>query len=364
MTGETLRKFYAGKRIWVSGHSGFKGSWMCFWLSLMGAKVAGYSLPPEEGRPSLFQLLDLAGKLERSTFGDIRDDHAVRGDMTAFAPDIVIHMAAQPLVRRSYREPLETYATNVLGTAHILDAVRSCDSVKAVVSVTTDKCYENLEWVWPYRETDALGGHDPYSSSKACAEIVTSAWRRSFLDEQKKAVATARAGNVIGGGDFSEDRIIPDFMETIPQGKPLIMRSPNAIRPWQHVLDAVRGYLMLGQKLYMEGTSYAEAFNFSPEGQATATVQKVIDVLIQKTGRGSYQIDQSKRNLHEATYLRLDSSKARMRLGWQVLLPLEKCLDYTAEWYEAYLNGASIGEITEKQIEAFVSLDGSCDFKK
>lgn len=351
-----LKDFYAGKRVWVSGHTGFKGSWMCYWLSLMGAKAGGYALPPEKERPAMFDLLGLGAIMERSTLGDIRDAKAVREDMRAFAPHIVIHMAAQPLVRHSYREPLETYATNVLGTAHVLDAVRACDSVKAVLSVTTDKCYENLEWAWPYRETDALGGHDPYASSKACAEIVSSAYRRSFLQAQGKFLATARAGNVIGGGDFSEDRIIPDFMEAVRLNRPLVMRSPHSIRPWQHALDAVHGYLRLAQKLHAEGQPYAEAFNFSPEGQEAATVQDIIDLLIKKTGRGAYAVDEAKRDVHEATYLRLDSSKARARLGWRVLLPLESCLALTAEWYDAYLKGDDLKAVTQKQIETFERL--------
>ncbi|MHC1712836.1 MAG: CDP-glucose 4,6-dehydratase [Solidesulfovibrio sp.] len=356
MSMDSLRRFYSGKRVWISGHSGFKGSWISFWLFLMGAKVGGYSLPPEQERPALFNLLDLSRKIEDSVFGDIRDAKAVKSHMLSFAPEIVIHMAAQPLVRRSYKDPLETYATNVLGTAHVLDAARYVDSVKAIISVTTDKCYENLEWFWPYRETDQLGGHDPYSSSKACAEIVSSTWRRSFLQDQNKALATARAGNVIGGGDFSEDRIIPDFIEAIRKNTSLIMRSPLAVRPWQHVLDAVRGYLVLAQKLYIDGQAYAEAYNFSPEGQEGITVKQIIEVLIEKTGKGSFQVDEAQRNVHEATFLRLDPSKSRARLGWQVLLPIEPCLAFTAEWYEAYLRDRSVEAISTKQIEAFEKL--------
>jgi CDP-glucose 4,6-dehydratase len=351
-----LRNFYEGKRVWLSGHTGFKGSWMAFWLSQMGAKVGGYALPPEEGRPSFFRLLELEKKLERSTYRDIRDAQAVREDMQAFRPEMVVHMAAQPLVRRSYSEPLATYATNVMGTAHVLDATRTCPSVKAIVCVTTDKCYENDERLTPYNETDRLGGYDPYASSKACAEIVASSWRRAFLQEQNIVLATARAGNVIGGGDFSEDRIIPDFMESLRKRCPLIMRAPNAIRPWQHALDAVRGYLMLGQKLYEDGAAYAEAFNFSPDDRRTVTVRDIIDNLIGQTGQGSYRIEPAKDNPHEAACLRLDPNKAQSRLGWHTLLPLQTCLEFTAEWYGAYLEGRSIETITRQQIERFETL--------
>ncbi len=353
MKKTSLRDFYANKRIWLSGHSGFKGSWMAFWLTSMGAKVGGFSLPPEEGRPALFEILGLSRTIERSTLGDIRDERAVVADMVAFAPDIVIHMAAQPLVRRSYSQPLETYATNVLGTAHVLEAARACPSVRAVVSVTTDKCYENREWLWPYRENDALGGHDPYSSSKACAEIVSQAWRRSFLAEQKKNLATARAGNVIGGGDFSEDRIIPDLVRALEKNETLIVRSPGAIRPWQHVLEVVRGYLLLAQKLVEEGESFAEAFNFSPEGQPATTVQTIVEALIEKIGHGAYRIDEKQRNLHEASFLRLDSSKAAARLAWRVLLSQDACLDMTASWYAAWLEGQDMRAVTQAQLAAY-----------
>ena len=358
MNTASLRHFYSNKRVWLTGHTGFKGGWLAYWLTLMGAKVGGYALAPEANRPSFFELLKLEDKIERSQIAHICDAEVLRAAMVDFRPDIVIHMAAQPLVRYSFRNPLETYATNVLGTANVLEATRYCDAAKAVVCITTDKCYENYEWVWPYRETDRLGGYDPYSSSKACAEIVAAAWRRSFFQEPKKALATARAGNVVGGGDFSEDRIIPDFIAALQRSETLVIRSPGAIRPWQHVLDALHGYLRLGQQLYEQGDAYAEAFNFSPDDSATFTVQQMIDILIRKTGKGSYTIDEAQRTVHEATFLRLDSHKARAKLQWKVLLPMEACLDFTAAWYDVYLRGASVEKITEEQIAAFEALAG------
>lgn len=346
---DSLKSFYRNKRIWVTGHTGFKGSWLCLWLESLGAKVAGYALDPEAGRPSLYQMADLPKRMH-SIIADIRNAAAVQQTLSDWQPEIVFHLAAQPLVRRSYREPIETYNTNIMGTVHVLEAARNVDSVKAILNVTTDKCYENKEWFWPYRENDALGGDDPYSSSKAASEIVTAAYDRSFLRPMGKYVATARAGNVIGGGDFSEDRIIPDFIRAVKSAQPLSIRFPRSIRPWQHVLDAVHGYLLLGKKLYEDGPGFAEAFNFSPQGMPGIQVKAVIDGLIAYMGCGSYVIDADAPQLHEARLLQLDSSKAQARLNWQVLLDWEHTLALTAEWYAAWLEGKDMSAVTLKQI--------------
>lgn len=323
---------------------------MSLWLTSLGAKVFGYALPPHSG-PNLYNLLDAAGTITKSCFADIENYNMLAEEIQEANPDIVIHMAAQALVRDSYAAPLQTYATNVMGTANVLEAVRHCKNVGAVIVVTTDKCYENKEWYWGYREQDPLGGYDPYSSSKACAEIVAAAYRQSFLREADIAVATVRAGNVIGGGDWAKDRLVPDCLRAIEKGEKIIIRSPEAIRPWQHVLEPLRGYLMLAERLYTEGAAWAESWNFGPGDAGVLCVGELVERICKKLG-GKYELA-PQTELHEARYLKLDCSKANMRLGWQAKLTMEQSIEYIAEWFHAYQKGENMQEISLAQIEKY-----------
>lgn len=350
--------FWQGKRVFVTGHTGFKGSWLCLWLQQLGAQVTGYALSPPT-QPSLFEVAH-AGQGMESNIGDIRDGAALAKAMRVAAPDIVIHMAAQPLVRRSYVDPVETYSTNVMGTVHLLEAVRQTPSVRAVVNVTSDKCYDNKEWVWGYRENEPMGGFDPYSNSKGCAELVTSAYRNSFFNPEKYsehhvALASGRAGNVIGGGDWAEDRLIPDILRAISDGRPVVIRNPRAIRPWQHVLEPLSGYLLLAQKLYEEGIGYAEGWNFGPKDEDAQPVQWIVERLTQQWGDGaSWQLDQGD-HPHEAHYLKLDCSKARMRLDWQPRWDLAHTLKMIVGWQRDYLSHADMRQTTLNQISKFTN---------
>ncbi|WP_437565890.1 CDP-glucose 4,6-dehydratase [Sorangium sp. So ce542] len=328
--------FYAGRRVFVTGHTGFKGSWLTAWLRLLGAHVTGYALPPE-GAPSLFADARI-GEGVTSILGDICDEERLARAMAEARPEIVLHLAAQALVRRSYARPLETFATNVLGTARVLEAARRLPSVRVVVVVTTDKCYENHEWVWGYRETDALGGHDTYSASKACAELVASAYRRSFYGREV-ALATARAGNVIGGGDWAEDRIVPDIVRSVAAGEPARIRHPRAVRPWQHVLDPLSGYLLLARRLWDDPAGYSGAWNFGPDDAEPTTVHRLAEAIVRALGRGSLDLAEPSdgERLHEAGALRLDCSKARSRLGWRPLLDTDRAIQLTSAWYARYL---------------------------
>jgi len=353
---------WQGRRVLLTGHTGFKGGWLALWLSRLGAKVRGYSLDPST-EPNMFTLASVRSVVE-DTRGDVRDSASLENSMRDFAPEVVFHMAAQPIVRRSYADPVGTYTTNVLGTVHVLEAVRRTPSVRGVVCITTDKVYQNQEWVWPYRETDVLGGYDPYASSKACAEIITAAYRSSFFSygrfhEQPVALATARAGNVIGGGDWSEDRLIPDLVRGFCSGKPVLIRRPKAIRPWQHVLEPLGGYLMLAERLLAQDTRSASAYNFGPGDEDAWPVERIANKLVQMWGNGASWARDPEAGAHEAHNLRLDTSKARMELGWEPKLKIETALEWTMGWYRAWHQGEDMANFTATQIEAYGTL-GAC----
>jgi CDP-glucose 4,6-dehydratase len=348
-----MNSFYNGKRVLVTGHTGFKGSWLTLWLTMMGAKVLGYALESNTD-PSLFNVLNLHKDLDH-VIGDIRDFEKLREVITEFKPEIVFHLAAQPLVRLSYREPRLTYETNVMGTVNLLEAIRHMKSVRAVVNVTSDKCYENKEWVWGYREIDPMGGYDPYSSSKGCSELITAAYRNSYFKITETAIASARAGNVIGGGDWAEDRLIPDIVRSLSQGKQIVIRNPKATRPWQHVLEPLSGYLLLGKLLYEKGQEFAEAWNFGPSDSSIMTVEEIVKKCIEIWGNGSYAVDSSEQP-HEANLLKLDTSKAKQRLGWQSKLSMSKTVEMTMEWYLSYYSKQSMTSLTLGQIECFDDL--------
>lgn len=343
--------FWAGKRVFLTGHTGFKGSWMSLWLQRMGAEVTGFALaPPTE--PALFEAARVAAGMT-SIIGDIRDREALEQALVAADPEIVIHMAAQPLVRASYDDPVGTYATNVMGTVHLFEAVRKSPSVRAACIVTTDKCYENREWVWGYREDEAMGGYDPYSNSKGCSELVISAYRRSFFGEGKTAVASGRAGNVIGGGDWAVDRLIPDILRAVSAGEPVLIRNPLAIRPWQHVLEPVSGYLVLCQALWNNPAAAAEAWNFGPRDDDARPVQWIVEKMCAAWGDGAdWTRDQSVQP-HEARYLKLDISKARAGLGWGPRWSLAEALESIVSWQRAWLAGADMHDHCNAELEHF-----------
>ncbi len=342
------REFWAGRRVFLTGHSGFKGGWLGLWLSELGAEVYGYSLAPQT-QPALHQSIRLAECLA-GEFADIRDAEQLRRSLQAFRPEVVLHLAAQPLVRESYRTPADTYATNVIGTLNLLEAVRQCDTVRAVLVVTSDKCYENREWLWPYREQDALGGHDPYSSSKACAELLCASWRDSFLRERGVALATARAGNVIGGGDWSADRLLPDILRAWDAGESLTLRYPGAVRPWQHVLDPLHGYLLLAQALVEQGQAVAQAWNFGPDSEGTATVGEVVQAMAEQWSGDARWAVESLDQPHEAGLLTLDSSRARQLLGWRPSWGLPQALQRTLDWHRAWRDGQDMQQYSRAQI--------------
>jgi CDP-glucose 4,6-dehydratase len=349
--------FWRGKRVLLTGHTGFKGSWLSLWLQSMGAQVVGYALAPPTN-PSLFEVADIA-KGMTSIIGDIRDLAHLKAVFAEHQPEIVIHMAAQPLVRYSYLEAVETYSTNVMGVVNLLEAVRATKSVKAVVNVTTDKCYENREWAWGYRENEAMGGYDPYSSSKGCAELVTAAYRNSYFHPDKYqehgvAIASARAGNVIGGGDWAEDRLIPDIMRAISAGKPVNIRNPHAIRPWQHVLEPLSGYLLLAQKLYEEGASYSEGWNFGPNDEDAKPVQWIVEKLTQSWGDGASWVLDGGEHPHEAHYLKLDCSKAKSKLDWHPRWHLDVALQHIVTWQKHYQQGTDMKTETLNQIAIYL----------
>ena len=349
--------FWKGKRVLLTGHTGFKGSWLSLWLQSMGAQVTGFALAPPT-QPSLFDVAKVAEGMT-SIVGDIRDLSHLRAVFAEHQPEIVIHMAAQALVRYSYVEPVETYSTNVMGTVNLLEAVRGADSVKAVVNVTSDKCYENKEWAWGYRENEPMGGFDPYSNSKGCAELVASAYRNSFFNsdtyqQHGVALASARAGNVIGGGDWAEDRLIPDIMRAISDNNPVQIRNPHAIRPWQHVLEPLSGYLLLAQKLYEDGTDYAEGWNFGPNDEDAKPVQWIVEQLTRSWGEGASWVVDGGDHPHEAHYLKLDCSKAKGQLEWYPGWHLDATLDKIVEWQRAYRDKKDMKAVTLAQIADYM----------
>jgi CDP-glucose 4,6-dehydratase len=350
---ELSSSFWNNKRVLITGHTGFKGGWLSIWLQRLGANVAGYALPAAT-EPSLFALANVSTGM-RSEMGDIRDLDHLSQFVAEFQPEIIFHLAAQALVRPSYSDPVETFSSNVLGTVNILEAVRQCDSVRAVVIVTTDKCYENLERQEGYREDEPLGGHDPYSSSKGCAELVTSSYRRSF----SLAVASARAGNVIGGGDWAEDRLLPDVMRSFMAKEEVAIRNPAATRPWQHVLEPLHGYLVLAERLFDDSSSYAEAWNFGPDDNDAKPVEWLADRVCELWGASaSWSRESDAKQPHEAGFLRLNCDKAKARLGWQPRMNLEQALTWTVDWYRCFQRGDSMRELTENQISNYENGEG------
>ncbi len=339
-------------KVLVTGHTGFKGAWLTEWLKRDGAIVTGLALQPEATSPSLFEAANIANGIA-SNFGDIRVWDTVRDVITASQPEVVFHLAAQPLVRRSYRDPLETFGTNVMGTLHVLEAARNCPSVRAIVCVTTDKVYDNVEWAWGYRENDRLGGKDPYSASKACTELVASSYIQTMLPLAGEIrLATARGGNVIGGGDWSEDRLIPDIVRAINAHQPIILRNPSATRPWQHVLELVRGYIVLGRKLLDGHSESIGAWNFGPERENEISVEHLLREF-QRHWREELPIEIHRSPLKEAHSLRLDISKARFRLGWEPILSLDETVAMTVDWYRRHQVGENAALLMAEQIAAY-----------
>lgn len=353
--------FWKDRKVLITGHTGFKGSWLSLWLQSLGARVVGYSLPAPTN-PSFFEAAQVENGMQ-SILGDVRDLNHLQQTITDHSPEIIIHMAAQSLVRQSYLDPIETYATNVMGTAHLLDAVRRTKGVKAVVVVTSDKCYENMEWAWGYREIDAMGGHDPYSSSKGCAELVTAAFQRSFfsqgaMNHHSAGIATVRAGNVIGGGDWSDDRLIPDLIRGLLEGRIVSIRNPTATRPWQHVLEPLCGYMILAERLYEDGSKYNGGWNFGPHDEDAKPVAWIAERLTNLWGGGrGWSLDEGN-NPHEAHYLKLDCSKAKTGLGWQPRWNIERALEAVVSWYKAYQSGKDLRALSLEQIHSYQSPAG------
>lgn len=347
------KDFWSKQRVLLTGHTGFKGSWMTLWLQHLGAEVFGFALAPNTN-PSIFE----AAKIDKNVngfLGDIRDAIAVNRVFSEFKPTVLIHMAAQPLVRLSYHEPVDTFSTNVVGTAIILDAARNCDSLRAIVNITTDKCYENLEQIWPYREIDRLGGKDPYSASKACAELVAASYNWSYFSKSENVgSANVRAGNVIGGGDWSKDRLVPDMAQAFASSQSAIIRNPNSVRPWQHVLDPLCGYLLAAEKIYGVPQITPNAWNFGPDSEGNVLVGELLKIFVEKWGDGaSIEIRPDPNAPHEATLLALDSTKAKIELGWKPRWALDIALDKTAKWYRSFYAGEDVRKLSFEQINAY-----------
>lgn len=343
--------FWAGKNVLVTGHTGFKGSWLSLWLQTLGANVIGYSngMPSD---PCLFVAAGIENGMT-SIVGDVRDLDAVQACINKHRPQIVVHLAAQSLVRESYEDPVETYSTNVMGTVNVLEAIRHCDSVRAALMVTSDKCYENREWMWGYRENEALGGRDPYSSSKGCAELVTAAYRASFFHEAGAAVASARAGNVIGGGDWAKDRIVPDVINAFHERRPADIRNPQAVRPWQFVLEPLRGYLLLAERLWSGDRQFRSAWNFGPDAGDARSVASIVGTLADTWGDDAGWESADKQSVHEATMLSLDSSKAAGLLDWTPAITLDTTLEWIVEWYQAFLRDGNAESVTREQLRRY-----------
>jgi CDP-glucose 4,6-dehydratase len=351
------KEFWRGRKVLLTGHTGFKGSWLSLWLQQMGARVIGYALPPAT-TPNMFTAANVADGM-LSVMGDVRDLSKLQSVFEEHRPEIVIHMAAQALVRRSYVEPVETYATNVMGTVNVLESCRHSDSVRVVINITSDKCYENQGWARGYRETDPMGGYDPYSSSKGCAELVTAAYRRSFLagDGGKSiGLASVRAGNVIGGGDWAEDRLIPDIIRAFSASQPVVIRNPQAVRPWQHVLEPLSGYLLLAQCLWTSGQRFAEGWNFGPDDDDAREVSWIVQHMTDLWGDEAAWRHDTSEQPHEAAFLKLDCTKAKTQLGWKPKLDLYRALQWTVAWYVAQRDGANMRTVTLGQIADFENL--------
>jgi CDP-glucose 4,6-dehydratase len=348
--------FWHGKKVFLTGHTGFKGGWLSLWLSSMGAKVTGYALAPNT-ESNLFTVLGINSLIHKSHIFNICDLTTLKKLMIHAEPDILIHMAAQPLVRYSYANPVETYTTNVMGTVNVLEAARAIDSIRATVIVTTDKCYENKEWAWGYRENEAMGGYDPYSNSKGCAELVTSAYRQSFFvsGSSCNGIASVRAGNVIGGGDWSVDRLIPDAIRAFELNYPLMIRNPLATRPWQHVLEPLSGYLILAQALYGDGNKFGSGWNFGPRDEDNRSVQEVVELMISHWGKSARWEKEGSEQPHEANLLKLDCSKARQQLGWSPRWGLEVAIEKTVSWQKSYQNNENMRDVSLAQINHFKS---------
>lgn len=343
------KDFWIDRKVFITGHTGFKGSWLSVWLQHLGADVCGYSKWAPT-TPSNFIESKISANME-SFINDTRNRDDVFERIKAFKPEIIFHLAAQPLVRESYKDPLTTYQTNVMGTLNVLDAARQTSSVKSIVNVTTDKCYENREWVWPYRENEAMGGYDPYSSSKGCSELLTSAYRRSF----DMPLGSARAGNVIGGGDWADDRIVPDALRAWGDNKTLTVRYPEAIRPWQHVLEPLSGYLKLAEQIYKDPKKYSDSFNFGPDGDDAKPVRYILNYMKEKWGENANWQSDTKDHPHEAHFLKLDINKAKTYLGWQPKWSLHQAIDATIEWHKAWLNKQDMREVTISQIDRYMN---------
>jgi CDP-glucose 4,6-dehydratase len=348
--------FWKGKKIFLTGHTGFKGGWLSFWLTSMGAEVTGYSLAPLT-TPNLFEILGVEAFISKSHIADIRSLDTLQQAIQNASPDIIIHMAAQPLVRYSYLHPVDTYATNVMGTVNVLESARNAETVRATLIITTDKCYENKEWSWGYRENEPMGGYDPYSNSKGCAELITAAYRQSYFSDSssRNAIASARAGNVIGGGDWSEDRLVPDAIRAFEGGKPVMIRNPLATRPWQHVLEPLSGYLILSQALYNDGSQFASGWNFGPRDEDNRSVSEVIDMIISKWSGSARWEKEGSEQPHEANFLKLDCSKAQSQLGWMPKWNLENACQKIVEWQNSFYSKKNMQEATLAQINQYMN---------
>jgi len=350
MSYRQYENFYKNKRILITGHTGFIGSWLTKWLTMLDAQVCGYALDPPI-QPNLYEVLNLTRKVSKDIRGDIRNTKLLRKTIIDFQPEIVFHLAAQPIVLESYDNPLETFDTNVIGTVNLLNELRKVDSLKAIVVVTSDKSYRNNEWVYPYRETDELGGRDPYSASKSCQDIVAQSFKESYFSDSGIALSSVRAGNVIGGGDWAKNRLVPDIVRGIVDGHPIIIRNPKSVRPWQHVLEPVHGMLLLTKKMF-NSTRFSGAWNFGPNNEMEVTVREIVDKVIELWGKGKFKVE-NRSTKKEARFLNLDISKAKRELGWFPKYDIDKALELTVEWYKDFYGSGNVNELTHNQIENY-----------